>query len=100
MRRVVVTGIGVISGLGKTREAFRKALYEGRCGMGPITNTECFDLRFRSGAEVKDYEPTDYFSPKEADMSRKARAARALKNYADIDFVFPVLLRKIPCSES
>jgi hypothetical protein len=39
-------------------------------------------------------------SPKEADMSRKARAARALKNYADIDFVFPVLLRKIPCSES
>jgi nodulation protein E len=68
MRRVVVTGIGVISGLGKTREAFRKALYEGRCGMGPITNTECFDLRFRSGAEVKGYDPTDYFSPKEADM--------------------------------
>lgn len=68
MRRVVVTGIGVISGLGKNREAFRKALYEGRCGMGPITNTECFDLRFRSGAEVKGYEPTDYFSPKEADM--------------------------------
>ena len=68
MRRVVVTGLGVISGLGKDREAFQKALREGRCGMGPITNTECFDLRFRNGAEVKGYDPLDYFSPKEADM--------------------------------
>ena len=68
MRRVVVTGIGVICALGKDREAFKKGLREGRCGIGPITNTECLDLRFRNGAEVKCYDPNDHFSPKEADM--------------------------------
>jgi len=68
MRRVVVTGIGVICGLGNNREAFRKALREGRCGVGPITNTECLDLRFRNGSEVRGYNPNDHFTPKEADM--------------------------------
>lgn len=68
MRRVVVTGIGVICGVGKNRDAFQKALLEGRCGIGPIANTECHDLRFRNGAEVKCYDPNDHFSPKEADM--------------------------------
>ncbi len=68
MRRVVVTGIGVISGLGKDRVSFQKALQDGRCGIGPITNTECLDLRFRNGAEVRCYDPADHFSLKEADM--------------------------------
>ena len=68
MRRVVVTGIGVICGVGNNREAFRKALEEGHCGVGPITNTECLDLRFSNGAEVRGYDPNDHFTPKEADM--------------------------------
>jgi nodulation protein E len=68
MRRVVVTGIGVICGLGKNLAAFEKALCEGRCGIGPITNTECYDLRFRNGSEVRCYEPNDHFTPKAADM--------------------------------
>ena len=68
MRRVVVTGIGVICGLGATASEFEQGLREGRCGIGPITNTECLDLRFRNGAEVKCYDPNDHFSPKEADM--------------------------------
>jgi nodulation protein E len=68
MRRVVVTGLGVICGLGKNRAAFEKALREGRCGIGTIANTECHDLRFRNGSEVKCYDPNDHFTPKEADM--------------------------------
>jgi nodulation protein E len=68
MRRVVVTGIGVICGLGRNREEFEAGLREGRCGIGPITHAECLDLRFQSGAEVRCYEPYDHFSPKEADM--------------------------------
>lgn len=68
MRRIVVTGLGVISGLGKNREAFAGALREGRCGIGPLTNTECLDLRFRNVAEVKCFDPADHFSLKEADM--------------------------------
>ena len=68
MRRVVVTGIGVICGLGRNREEFQAGLSEGRCGIGPITTTECLDLRFRNGAEVKCFDPNDHFSPKGADM--------------------------------
>jgi nodulation protein E len=68
MRRVVVTGIGVISGAGNNREAFQKALQEGRSGVGPITNAECLDLRFQNGSEVRGYDPDDHFTPKEADM--------------------------------
>ncbi len=68
MRRVVVTGIGVICGAGNNRGAFQKALQEGRGGVGPITNTECLDLRFRNGSEVRGYDPNDHFTSKEADM--------------------------------
>ncbi len=68
MRRVVVTGIGVLSGLGKDLAAFQRALQEGGCGIAPIANAECHDLRFRNGAEVKCYDPNDHFSLKEADM--------------------------------
>jgi nodulation protein E len=68
MRRVVVTGIGVICGLGHNREEFEAGLRTGRCGIGPITNIECLDLRFRSGAEVRCYDANHHFSPKEADM--------------------------------
>jgi nodulation protein E len=68
MRRVVVTGIGVICGLGRNREEFEAGLRTGRCGVGPITNIECHDLRFRTGAEVRCYNAFDHFSPKETDM--------------------------------
>jgi nodulation protein E len=68
MRRVVVTGIGVISGLGRNREEFHAALREGRGGIGPIRNIDCLDLRFRNGAEVRCFNPCDHFAPKEADM--------------------------------
>jgi nodulation protein E len=68
MRRVVVTGIGVICGLGNDREEFERGLREGRCGIGPITNTECLDLRFQNGGEVKAFNATDHFPPKDADM--------------------------------
>lgn len=68
MRRVVVTGIGVISALGKDRESFAAAVTEGRCGVGPIGNAECLDLRFRNGAEVRCFDPGEHFDPKAADM--------------------------------
>jgi nodulation protein E len=68
MRRVVVSGIGVICGLGSNRGQFEAALQAGRSGIGPITNVECRDLRFSSGAEVRCYNPADHFSLKEADM--------------------------------
>jgi nodulation protein E len=68
MRRVVVTGIGVICGSGRDRGEFEAALREGRSGIGPINNPECRELRFQSGAEVKCFDPARHFSLKETDM--------------------------------
>ena len=68
MRRVVVTGVGVICGIGRNRCEFQQALREGRSGVRPLTATDCLDLRFRDGAEVSGYNPADHFSLKDADM--------------------------------
>jgi nodulation protein E len=68
MRRVVVTGIGVICSAGKNREEFLKSLREGRSGIAPLARNSEWDLRFQSGGEVSGYSPCDHFAPKETDM--------------------------------
>jgi nodulation protein E len=65
-RRVVVTGMGVISALGHDKAAFWDALQQGRAGIGPLTSIEPGLLRFPNGAEVRDYDSSKYFDDKEA----------------------------------
>jgi len=67
-RRVVITGIGVISALGRNASEFRQALQEGRCGIGPIRQLDVSSLRFQNGAEVSGYDPGQYFHDKEPDF--------------------------------
>lgn len=64
-RRVVITGVGVISPVGIGREAFWTSLAEGKSGIGPITrfNTEGFSTRF--AGEANDFDPADYLDHKE-----------------------------------
>jgi 3-oxoacyl-[acyl-carrier-protein] synthase II len=65
IRRVVVTGIGAITPLGKTAPAYWEGLRSGTSGAAPITrfNAEKFKTRF--ACEVKDYNMTDYFDRKQ-----------------------------------
>ncbi len=65
MRRVAVTGVGVISALGLNQEEFREALQSGRCGIGPMERAEANDLRFKNAAEVHGYDPAAKFSAEE-----------------------------------
>jgi len=65
-RRVVVTGLGVVTPLGNDPATFWKNLLAGQCGIGPITtfDTTAFDTKI--AAHVKDFDPTPAFpSPKE-----------------------------------
>ena len=65
-RRVVVTGLGVVTPLGNDLQTFWKNLIAGQCGIGPITtfDTTAFDTKI--AAAVKDFDPTPAFpSPKE-----------------------------------
>ncbi|HSL19505.1 MAG TPA: beta-ketoacyl-ACP synthase II [Methylomirabilota bacterium] len=64
-RRVVVTGLGLISPLGVGTEATWQALVAGRSGAGPITKFDATDFPVRIAAEVKDFDPSAWMEPKE-----------------------------------
>jgi nodulation protein E len=67
-RRVVVTGVGVISAIGRNRREFWRSLAEGRCGIAPLQCVDMTGFRFRNGAEVWDYKPAEFFPGKEIDF--------------------------------
>jgi 3-oxoacyl-[acyl-carrier-protein] synthase II len=66
MKRVVITGMGVISPLGNSLTEFREALFAGKSGAGPITrfNAELFKTRF--AAEVKGFDPLQFMQKQDA----------------------------------
>ncbi|MFH2144870.1 MAG: beta-ketoacyl-ACP synthase II [Candidatus Omnitrophota bacterium] len=64
-RRVVVTGIGVVSPIGNNKDDFWHALCNGKSGAGYVTYFDTTDFASRIDAEVKNFEPTAYISPKE-----------------------------------
>ena len=64
-RRVVVTGVGLVSAVGiGTRETW-KALLEGRCGIGPVTHFDASGFSCRIAGEVKSFDPLRYVEKKE-----------------------------------
>ena len=63
---VVVTGMGAITPLGLDAPTTWQALTEGRSGVGRITLFDSSPLKTHIAAEVKNYDPTKYFEPKEA----------------------------------
>ncbi len=64
-RRVVVTGIGLVSPLGNDTPSTWKALTEGQNAVGPITYFDPKDLDTRFAAEVKGFDATQYLDRKE-----------------------------------
>lgn len=65
MRRVVVTGLGVISALGTGVEKNWAALMEGRSGIAKITRFDASELPTQIAGEVKDFDPADFIDKKE-----------------------------------
>jgi 3-oxoacyl-[acyl-carrier-protein] synthase II len=64
-RRVVVTGVGMISPLGLDVQGSWKAILEGKSGVGHITHFDATGYPVRIAAEVKGFEPTKYIEQKE-----------------------------------
>ncbi|HLH07464.1 MAG TPA: beta-ketoacyl-[acyl-carrier-protein] synthase family protein [Terriglobales bacterium] len=67
-RRVAITGVGIISALGKNVAENWEALSNGRPGIGPITVSDVSTLKFQNGAEVKDYDSAIFFDGNSADF--------------------------------
>jgi 3-oxoacyl-[acyl-carrier-protein] synthase II len=65
MRRVVVTGVGVVSPLGTGNSKNWDALMAGKSGIGPITRFDASDLPVKIAGEVKDFVAEDFIDKKE-----------------------------------
>ena len=85
-RRVVVTGLGMITPLGSTVEKSWAGLVAGKSGVGPITTFDASDLETTIGGEVHDFDPLEYMERKEAKRADRfaqfavATAGQALKD--------------------
>lgn len=85
-RRVVVTGIGAITPLGKTTEETWQNLIAGVSGAGPITRFDASKFKTQFACEVKNFNPLDYFDKKDVRKYDQCTqfalisAAEAIKN--------------------
>ncbi|MBL4902931.1 MAG: beta-ketoacyl-ACP synthase II [Desulfocapsa sp.] len=65
-RRVVVTGIGLVTPLGTGKDKTWKNLIDGKSGVGPITRFDASGMRSQIAAEVTDFDALDHFDKKSA----------------------------------
>ena len=65
-RRVVVTGVGLVSALGLDTASTWQALLDGRSGVGPVTRFDVTDFATRIAAEVKGFDPLQLVDAKNA----------------------------------
>lgn len=65
-RRVVVTGLGAITPIGNSVDAFFEGLKEQKLGFGPITRFDTTDYKCKLAAEVKDFDAKNYMDFKAA----------------------------------
>ncbi len=63
-RRVVITGVGMITPVGNSPDEFWQAVCEGRSGIGPITQFDVSQYDVRIAGEVRDFDPTDWIDRK------------------------------------
>lgn len=65
-RRVVITGVGVVSSLGFGALEFWNSIKEGKCGIKTITRFDVANYTTKVGAEITEFDPTAYMDKKEA----------------------------------
>ena len=64
-RRVVVTGLGLVSPIGNDLESAWSNITAGRSGIGPVTNFDASAFSTRIAGEVRDFDPTAWIPPKD-----------------------------------
>lgn len=82
-KRVVITGLGVISSIGIGKDAFWDGLLKGKSGISPITSFDTTNYFTRNGGEVKNFNPCDYIAPEKIPfLSRATQLAYAAAKLA------------------
>lgn len=66
MRRVVVTGMGAVTPIGNSVEAFWESVKQEKIGFAPITKFDATNYKCKMAAEVKEFDPEKYMDKKAA----------------------------------
>lgn len=83
LRRVVITGVGLVTAIGTGREAFWTALLAGKSGIGPVTSFDTSPLPSHIGAEIRGFDPTKYVTRQPAEnLGRASQLAVAAARLA------------------
>lgn len=85
-RRVVVTGLGAVTPIGNTVEAFWAGIKEGKVGIGPITKFDVSEYKVQIAAEVKDFvakERMDFKAAKRMEPFSQYAVAAAKEAFED-----------------
>ena len=70
-RRVVVTGVGVVSPVGNDKDTAWNSLVEGRSGLDVLTRFDVSPYEHKAGGEVRDFEPTAWMDSKAVRRSER-----------------------------
>lgn len=82
-KRVVITGMGLVTPLGDDPEELFAALCDGRSGVATIENFDTELLPYRQGGEIRDFKPADYLGSKNLrPLDRTGRLAAAAAHNA------------------
>ncbi len=65
-KRVVITGLGAITPIGNNAKDFWEGIKKGECGIDQIKAFDASDFKVKIAAEIKGYNPEDYFDKREA----------------------------------
>src|SRR5204863_6907212 len=85
-RRVVVTGLGAVTPLGKNPTRSWENLVAGKSGAGPITQFDASEYAVMFACEASDFDPTEFIEHKQARrMDRFAQMIVAAARHAEAD---------------
>ena len=98
-RRIVITGLGAVTPVGKSVPDMWNSIREGKCGIGPITLFDASNCPVKIAAEIKDFKPEEHgIDPKEA--RRMARFTQFLMGAANEAVQDAGLTREVSVCES
>lgn len=86
MRRVAITGLGIICPIGNNREEVWQSVLDGKCGIGPITRYDTAGRKVTLAGEVKHFNPDDFVDKRESrkmDLYTLYAMAAAVEAYKD-----------------
>jgi len=89
-KRIVVTGLGLLTPVGNDANSSWSALKNGRSGIGPIEHFDTSSFTTRFGGSLKDFHCKDFMEPKEArrmDIFMQYGIAAGVQAYEDSDLV-------------